>query len=76
MSEINLASYWCCHEGCPDYGKSDLGNIVIKERYGKNDRAMLKCRTCGHCLSETRGTIFYGLNTPEEEVLKVLAQTS
>jgi transposase-like protein len=74
MNEINLADYWCCHEGCPDYGKRDSGNIVIKERYGKNDRAMLKCRTCGHCFSETRGTIFFGLNTPDEDVLKVLAQ--
>ncbi len=74
MSEINLANYWCCHENCPDYGKRNSGNIVLKERYGKNDRAMLKCRTCGHCFSETRGTIFFGLNTPDEEVLKVLAQ--
>jgi len=73
-SQINLHEHSCCHEGCPDYGKRGLGNIVIKERYGKNDRALLKCKTCGHCFSETRGTIFFGLNTPEEEVLKVLAQ--
>lgn len=74
MSEINLINYWCYHEGCPNYGKRGIGNIVIKEHYGKNNRAMLKCRTCGHCFSETRGTIFYGLNTPDDEVLKVLAQ--
>jgi transposase-like protein len=74
MNEINLVDYWCCHEDCSDYGKREIGNIVIKERYGKNNRAMLKCRTCGHCFSETRGTIFFGLNTPDEEVLKVLAQ--
>ncbi len=74
MSEINLANYWCCYDGCSDYGKRDLGNIVIKERYGKNDRAMLKCRICGHCFSETRGTIFFGLNTPDDEVLKALSQ--
>ena len=72
-SQINLQDHSCCHEGCPDYGKRGLGNIVIKERYGKNDRALLKCRTCGHCFSETRGTIFFGLNTPEKEVLDVLA---
>jgi transposase-like protein len=74
MTEINLANHWCCHEDCPDYGKRDIGNIVIKEYCGKNNRAMLKCRTCGHCFSETRGTIFFGLNTPEDEVLKALAQ--
>jgi transposase-like protein len=73
MAEINLSDYWCYHEGCPDYGKRDKGNIVLKERYGKNNRALLKCRTCGHCMSETHGTIFFGLQTSDEEVLKVLA---
>ncbi len=74
MSEIDLANYWCYNKGCPDYGRRNLGNIVIKEHYGTQDRALLKCRTCGHCFSETRGTIFYGLNTPDDEVLRVLAQ--
>jgi len=74
MSDINLSDYWCHHEGCQDYGIRDKGNIVVKERYGKNDRALLKCRTCGHCFSETRGTIFFGLSTSDEEVLNVLAQ--
>jgi transposase-like protein len=74
MTEINLLDYACCHEGCPDYGKRELGNIVIKQRYGKNNYALLKCRTCGHCFSETRGTVFFGMNTSREEVCKVLAQ--
>jgi hypothetical protein len=41
-SQINLQDHSCCHGGCPDYGKRGLGNIVIKERYKKNDRALLK----------------------------------
>jgi len=41
----------------------------LKERYGKDNRALLKCKTCGHCFSETRGTPFFGLNTSIDEVL-------
>lgn len=49
------------------------GNIVLKERYGKNKHILLKCKTCNHCFSETRGTVFFGLDTPQEEVLRTLA---
>jgi hypothetical protein len=51
------------HTDCPDYGKKGAGNIVLKEFYGKNNAALLKCRTCGHCFSETCGTPFFGLIT-------------
>ena len=44
-SEIDLSQFWCWNEECPDYGKQDHGNIVIKQRYGKDNRALLKCRT-------------------------------
>lgn len=73
-SQINLLDFWCWYEDCPDYGKKELGNIVLKERYGKNNRALLKCRTCGHCFSETRGTIFFGLSTSEKDVTDSLAE--
>ncbi|BBL63429.1 hypothetical protein [Methanosarcina mazei] len=31
------------------------------------------CKTCKRCFSETRGTIFFELNTPDEEVLRTIA---
>lgn len=68
-----MSEFWCWHEGCPDYGKKGAGNIVLKERYGKNNIALLRCKTCGHCFSENRGTPFFNLNTSMEEVLRVLA---
>lgn len=71
--EIELSEFWCWNKDCPDYGKKGNGNIVLKERYGKNKRALLKCKTCKCCFSETRGTIFFGLDTPQEEVLRTLA---
>ncbi len=73
QSEIDLSKFWCPNKDCPDYGKRNVGNIILKERYGKNNRALLQCKTCKHCFSETRGTMFFGLNTPREEVLRTLA---
>ena len=69
-SEIDLSQFWCCNEECPDYGKQNHGNIIIKQRYGKDNRALLKCRTCKDYFSETRGTAFFGLDTPREEVIR------
>jgi hypothetical protein len=33
----------------------------------------LRCNTCIHCFSETRGTIFFGLETPDDKILRTLA---
>jgi hypothetical protein len=71
--ERDLSQFWCWREDCPDYGKKGIGNIVLKEFYGKNNAALLKCRTCGHCFSETRGTPFFGLTNPWEDVVRTLA---
>lgn len=72
-TELDLSQFWCWNTDCPTYGKQGIGNIVIKERYGKNNTALLKCKKCGHCFSETRGTPFFGLITPWDEVLRTLA---
>jgi hypothetical protein len=53
--------------------KTGKGNIVIKEKYGKEEKYFLKCKTCKHCFCETRGTAFFCLYAPKEEVLRVLA---
>jgi hypothetical protein len=73
-ANLDLSKFWCWQKDCSDYGKKGAGNIVLKERYGKDNRALLKCRTCGHCFSETRGTPFFGLNTSMDEVCRTLAQ--
>jgi len=68
--EIELSKYWCPRKDCKDYGKTGKGNIIIKEKYGKEGRYLLKCKTCKHCFSETRGTAFFCLHAPKEEVLR------
>jgi len=72
-SNLDISEYWCPNRECSDHGKKGKGNIIPKEKYGNEDRWLLKCKTCGHCFSETRGTIFFGLMTPKEEVLRILA---
>ena len=52
-ANLDLSKFWCWQKECPDHGKKGEGNIVLKERYGKDNRALLKCRTCGHCFSGT-----------------------
>jgi hypothetical protein len=37
QSDLDLSAFWCWHKGCPDYGKKGVGNIILKERYGKNN---------------------------------------
>lgn len=69
----DLSSHWCWNKECQDYGVKGKGNIVFKEWKGKNKRALLRCRTCGKCFSEAKGTIFHGLHTSTDEMLRVLS---
>jgi hypothetical protein len=67
-----FSQFFCWNKVCPDYGINNQGNIVLKEKYGKNNHALLKCKTCTKCFSETRCTVFFQLNTPEKEILRTL----
>jgi transposase-like protein len=71
--ELDLSDFYCLNKNCPDYGKKGKGNIRVKEIYGPKNRALLRCNTCTHCFSETRGTIFFGLKTSDDEILRTLA---
>jgi hypothetical protein len=73
QSDLDVSEFWCWHEGCPDYGRKGSGNIILKERYGRNDVALLLCRTFGHCFGENQGTPFFDPNTSMEEVLRTIA---
>ena len=45
MGEVKLDEFFCPNEAYPDYGKKGRGNIVLKERYGKQNTALLRCKT-------------------------------
>ena len=71
--ELNLEAVFCPNQECKDYGRRGGGNIALDRVYGKQDTALLRCRTCGRTFSENRGTPFFRLQTPRETILKALA---
>lgn len=76
MAELAKTGDFCPNQKCPDYGKvqtAQQGNI-IKYGFTKSGHQRYFCQSCCQSFVETTGTIFYRLHTPDEEVMKVLAQ--
>ncbi|MEW6571483.1 MAG: hypothetical protein AB1390_09960 [Nitrospirota bacterium] len=69
---LKLSDYFCPNESCDDHGKRGLGNIVVYHKYGKNQRRLLRCRTCNLKFSERRSTIFFGFHTKESKIKEVI----
>jgi len=70
--QLTLNDYYCPNEACHDHGKRGLGNIVIYDRYGKDRRRLLRCKTCNFKFSERRSTFFFGLHTKESKIREVI----
>ena len=49
-----------------------MGNIVVCDKYGKDNRRLLKCKTCNFKFSERRNTFFFGLHTEESKIKEVI----
>ena len=64
--------FFCPNEQCPDYGKRGMGNIALYNRYGRDNRRLLKCKTCHFKFSERRNTFFFGLHTKESKIREVI----
>ena len=73
FSKFNGEKLYCRNRKCPNYGKKGNGNIILKEFKGRNKRALLMCKICKKCFSETHGTPFFGLKTSISEVAEALA---
>lgn len=69
----NTSEIWCKNSDCENYQVKNKGNILIKEYKGINQRALILCKTCGKCFSETRETPFFGLKTSIDEIARVLS---
>ncbi len=65
---MNLQNVFCPNRGCRDKDKVGNGNIVS---HGKG-RQRCKCKSCGKTFSYRRGTLFYGLRHPEEQIMWVV----
>lgn len=62
----------CPNNQCELVGQVGRGNVILKERYGKQSTALLLCRKCRKPFSENRGTPFFGLHLKKDEVLTFL----
>ncbi|MGB9715044.1 MAG: transposase [Thermodesulfovibrionales bacterium] len=69
---VNLDDYFCPNESCGNHKKKGHGNIVIYDRYGRNRRRLLKCKTCNSTFSERRSSVFFGLHTKESKIKEVI----
>lgn len=62
------SSQYCDNESCSHYNKPDAGNIKINSRA----KGQVYCNNCGNRWVLTKGTMFFGIRTPIEKVVKVL----
>jgi hypothetical protein len=66
-SVIELSDYWCPNEGCKDYGKNGRVNIIIKEKFGKDNRYLLKCRIASTVLVRHEELHFFVFTQPKRK---------
>ena len=67
------SEYACPNSHCTDHAKKGRGNNVrLERRYGMNQVALLRCRTCKKTFSENRDTPFFELRLPYEKLYQVL----
>jgi transposase-like protein len=67
-------SRFCCQNGaCTLYGKRKVGNLYVRDHYGKHKRLrLLCCKSCGMRFSERKGTPLFGSKLPGDKSLSVL----
>ena len=74
MSGLVRPGDLCPNSECDDYGKlqSEDQTNIIKFGKTKAGRQRHKCTTCNRTFVETKGTIFYGRRTPDDEIIETL----
>ena len=73
----DLGRFCCLNGGCENHGKRGLGNLYVRDRYGKQrQKRLLCCRSCGERFSETKGTPLFGSKLPREKSISVLQHLS
>jgi transposase-like protein len=69
---INLEEYPCPNSNCSDFGIKAKGNIAVRGVYGKDDRPLLYCRTCGKRFASTIGSAIYGAHLPPDVLRQII----
>jgi len=72
LSKVEFAllksSQYCDNPSCECYNKVDAGNIKTNSRA----KGQVYCNRCENRWVLTKGTMFFGLRTPIDKVIKVL----
>ena len=70
LTHLDPSKQFCFNSDCPNRGLVGKGNMYVhsynERRYG--------CHTCRRTFAATKGTMFYRLRTPPQEVLDAIAQ--
>lgn len=66
--DLLKSSQYCDNESCECYNDPKADNIRINSR----PKGQVYCNRCGNRWVLTKGTMFFGLRTPIEKVVKVL----
>ncbi len=70
LTPLDPSKQFCLNPECPDYGLVGKGNLYVHghkaRRYG--------CHTCRRTFVESKGTMFYRLRTPPEQIVEAIAQ--
>ena len=76
MAELVHVGDFCPNKECTDYGKVQTveQKNIIKYGFSKSGHQRYYCQSCQKSFVATIGTVFYGRRTPDDEILKVLAQ--
>jgi len=69
---MEFSEFCCPNKACRDHGRYGLGNIALKERYGRKGTALLLCKTCRKTFSENRGTPFFKLRLSYDQLYQIL----
>lgn len=72
MSNVAHVGDFCPYRDCPDFGKTDHGNLI---KFGKTrqDKQRFRCKSCRKTFNENYGTLLHGKRTDEKDILETLA---
>jgi len=70
----DVSRFCCQNKDCLDHGQRGKGNLMVRDRYGKDREIMiLQCKTCRKKFSSRKGTPYSGSKLSNNKVDEVLA---
>src|ERR1051325_2062100 len=69
----DLSLFCCQNRKCIAFGSRGAGNLVVRDRIGKQKQTRLLYATiCKKRFVETKGAVFYGAQKPRQKLLSSL----